>query len=82
MRAMDVAAFERVHQAFEQFHSFFAPAFGRKQWREHSQHYLQGLLVQCQVRWTPLLGQSRGRIKRKCLRTSRDASVPEWCPGR
>ena len=47
---MDVAAFERVHQAFEQFHSFFAPAFGRKQWREHSQHYLQGLLVQCQER--------------------------------
>ena len=48
--AMDVAAFERVHQAFEQFHAFFAVAFGRKQWREHSRHYLQGLLVQSQER--------------------------------
>ena len=47
---MDVAAFERVHQAFEQFHAFFAVAFGRKQWREHSRHYLQGLLVQSQER--------------------------------
>ena len=47
---MDVAAFERVHQAFEQFHAFFAVAFGRKQWREHSRRYLQGLLVQSQER--------------------------------
>ena len=43
---MDAAVFERVYQAFEQFHSFFAVAFGRKQWREHSRHYLQALLVQ------------------------------------
>ena len=47
---MDEVEFQRVHQAFEQFHSFFAPAFGRKQWREHSRHYLQGLLVQSQER--------------------------------
>ena len=26
------------------------PAFGRKQWRERSGQYLQGLLVQCQER--------------------------------
>ena len=32
------------------FHAFFAPAFGRKQWREHSGHYLQALLVQSQER--------------------------------
>ena len=43
---MDAAVFERVYQAFEEFHSFFAVAFGRKQWREHSRHYLQALLVQ------------------------------------
>ena len=28
------------------FHAFFAASFGRKQWREHSRNYLQGLLVQ------------------------------------
>ena len=47
---MDVGAFERVYQAFGEFHAFFAPAFGRKQWREHSRHYLQALLVQSQER--------------------------------
>ncbi len=47
---MDVAAFERVHECFREFHGFFAPAFGRKQWREHSRHYLQALLVQSQER--------------------------------
>ena len=39
-------------------------------------------VVQQPLRWTPLLGQSRGRIKRECLRTSSDAGVPEWRPGR
>ena len=43
---MDAAEFQRVYAAFEEFHSFFAPAFGRKEWREHSRHYLQALLVQ------------------------------------
>ncbi len=47
---MDVEAFERVYEAFREFHAFFAPAFGRKQWREHSEHYLQALLVQSQER--------------------------------
>ena len=47
---MDVGAFERVYQAFGEYHAFFAPAFGRKQWREHSRHYLQALLVQSQER--------------------------------
>ena len=47
---MDVAAFERVYESFGEFHAFFAVAFGRKQWREHSQHYLQALLVQSQER--------------------------------
>ena len=47
---MDAAEFERVHEAFEEFHSFFAPAFGRKQWREHSGSYMQALLVQSQER--------------------------------
>ena len=47
---MDVASFERVHECFREFHGFFAAAFGRKQWREHSRHYLQALLVQSQER--------------------------------
>ena len=33
-----------------EFHSFFSSSFGRKQWREHSRHYLQALLVQSQER--------------------------------
>ena len=45
---MEVEAFERVYEAFGDFHALFAPAFGRKQWREHSGHYLQALLVQSQ----------------------------------
>jgi SRSO17 transposase len=39
-----------VYEAFREFHAFFSPAFGRKQWREHSRHYLQALLVQSQER--------------------------------
>src|ERR1022692_4443980 len=47
---MEIQEFERVTEAFAQFHAFFAPTFGRKQWRQRSQHYLQGLLVQAQER--------------------------------
>jgi SRSO17 transposase len=47
---MDQQDFERVYASFEAFHSEFAPDFGRKQWREHSRHYLQGLLVQAEER--------------------------------
>ena len=47
---MDVAAFERVYESFHEFHAFFAVAFGRKQWREHSKSYLQALLVQSEER--------------------------------
>ena len=43
---MDGASFERVYGNFQDFHAFFAASFGRKQWREHSRNYLQGLLVQ------------------------------------
>ena len=43
---MDAAEFQRVYEALEEFHSCFAPAFGRKQRREHGRHYLQALLVQ------------------------------------
>ena len=43
---MDSAEFQRVCEAFGEFHSFFAPVFGRKQWREHSGRYIQALLVQ------------------------------------
>ena len=43
---MDTAALERVHDAFQEFQAYFTPAFGRKQPRELSRHYLQGLLVQ------------------------------------
>ena len=47
---MDAAALERVYEAFQEFHAYFAPAFGRKQWRERSGQYLQGLLVQSEER--------------------------------
>ena len=43
---MDVAAFEQVYGAFQDFHAYFAPLFGRRETREHSGHYLQALLVQ------------------------------------
>ena len=43
---MDAASFERVYDSFQKFQDFFAPSFGRKQWREHSRNYLQALLVQ------------------------------------
>ena len=42
---MDGASFERVYDDYQDFHAFFAASFGRKQWREHSRNYLQGLLV-------------------------------------
>ena len=43
---MDVAAFEQVYGAFQDFHAYFAPLFGRRETRDHSRHYLQALLVQ------------------------------------
>ena len=43
---MDGASFERVYDNFQDFHAFFAASFGRKQSRERSRNYLQGLLVQ------------------------------------
>src|SRR5713226_6885882 len=47
---MELQEFERVYGSFCAFHAAFAPDFGRKQWREHSEHYLQGLLVQAEER--------------------------------
>ncbi len=47
---MDAADLERVYEAFQDFHDYFAPAFGRRETREHSRHYLPGLLVQSQER--------------------------------
>ena len=47
---MDAADLERVYEAFEDFHTYFAPVFGRKESREHSRHYLPGPLVQSQER--------------------------------
>jgi hypothetical protein len=47
---MELAVFERVYQDFRDFHAFFASTFNRMQWREHSGHYLQALLVQSQER--------------------------------
>ena len=43
---MDAAALEVVYEAFQDFHAYFALGFGRKQWRERSEQYLQALLVQ------------------------------------
>ncbi len=46
---MDAVTLARVYEAFQEFHAYFASAFGRKQWRERSGQYLQGLLVQSQL---------------------------------
>ena len=43
---MDAAAFEQVYDAFQYFHSYFGPLFGRREARDLSRHYLQALLVQ------------------------------------
>ena len=37
---------EGVYEGLQEFHAYFAPVFGRKQWRERGGQYLQGLLVQ------------------------------------
>jgi SRSO17 transposase len=47
---MNLEEFERIEATFRAFHAEFAPDFGRKQWREHSGDYLQGLLVQTEER--------------------------------
>jgi SRSO17 transposase len=43
---VDAAVFEQVYGAFQDFHAYFAPLFGRREARDHSRHYLQALLVQ------------------------------------
>ena len=43
---MDAAAFEQVYGAFRDFHTYFAPLFGRRETRDRSRDYLQALLVQ------------------------------------
>jgi SRSO17 transposase len=47
---MDATALGRLEASFQGFHDAFAPAFGRKQWRERSADYLRGLLVQAAER--------------------------------
>jgi SRSO17 transposase len=47
---MDLQEFARIEESFHQFHTEYAPAFGRQQWRERSRDYLQGLLVQSSER--------------------------------
>ena len=47
---MDAAAWDRVYEAFQDFHDYCAPVFGRKQWRERSGQYLPALLVQSRER--------------------------------
>ena len=47
---MDAADLEVVYEAFQDFHAYFTLDFGRKQWRERSGQYLQGLLVQSHER--------------------------------
>ena len=47
---MDAADLERVYEGFQDFHNHFASAFGRREPRELSRQYLQGLLVQSQER--------------------------------
>ena len=70
---MDAAAFERVYEAFGEFHSFFAPLFGRSESRDHSRNYLRILLVQCQ-------GTSQGTVPGPAQR--RESLRVGGCPAR
>ena len=47
---MDAAAFEQVYEAFGEFHPFFAPLFGRRESRDHSENYVRALLLQSRDR--------------------------------
>lgn len=47
---MELQEFERVAATFDAFHTEFAPLFGRRECRERSRDYLQGLLVQAEER--------------------------------
>jgi SRSO17 transposase len=47
---VDLQEFAEIEESFRRFHAHFAPAFRRQQWRERSQDYLRGLLVQAQER--------------------------------
>ena len=47
---MEATDLERVYGAFQDFHDYFAAAFGRREARELSRRYMQGLLVQSQER--------------------------------
>ena len=38
--------FRAVDKAFQDFHAYFAPLFGRRETRDHGRHCLQALLVQ------------------------------------
>ena len=70
---MDAAAFERVYEAFGEFHSFFAPLFGRSESRDHSRNYLRALLVQSQ-------GTSQGTVPGPAQR--RESLRVGGCPAR
>ena len=72
---MDGASFERVYDNFRDFHAFFAASFGRRQWREHSRNYLQGLLVQAgERRNAENLSESVGIPAREFIRDGRQDS--------
>lgn len=47
---MEMPELAAVGEVFHQFHTEFAPSFGRKQWRERSRDYLRGLLAQAAER--------------------------------
>jgi hypothetical protein len=38
---MEAEELDRMYEVFRDFHAFFAPVFGRRQWGEHSGYYLQ-----------------------------------------
>ena len=38
---MDGAAFEQVHEAFQDFQAYLGPVFGRRESQDHSRYYLQ-----------------------------------------
>lgn len=50
---LEQSQFEQVAASFAAFHREFAPLFGRKEARQHSEQYLRRLLVQQTGRRNP-----------------------------
>ena len=66
---MDTSAFEQVYGAFQDFHAYFGPLFGRREARDHSRHYLQALVQSGERRNAENLSETvpaSARVMQRC----------------